>query len=95
MILLAIITFIFGAFKLLLLVVPDVPQMPAAITDPLNFVAGMVGSGVGIVQYILTPPIFIALSVVAVGLFTFDFFWAVFWWILPKIPVIGVHVRKN
>ena len=94
MIVLAIITLIFGTFKLLLAVVPNVPQMSGWISDPLDFVAGMVGSGIGIVQYILSPPIFIALSVVAVGLFVFDFFWAVFWWTLRKIPVIGVHINK-
>lgn len=94
MILMLIINLLYGVFKSLLSVVPNIPPMPAAITDPLNFVAGFVGSGIGTVQYILTPPIFNALMIVGTGLLMFDILWATFWWIARKIPLFSSHIKQ-
>lgn len=93
MILIAILSVIVTVFKILLGIVPDIPQMPGAVTDPLNFLASFVGSGIGTVQYIMSPPIFIALVVVGVALLAFDLAWAVFWWTIRKVP--GVNVIRQ
>lgn len=94
MIVALIITVVFALFALLLGFVPDLPQMPTSVTDPLDFVADMIGSTVAIVSYILTPPLFAVLVVVMIAIFNFDYLWAAFWWILKKVPVLGVHVQK-
>lgn len=86
MIILFLVTMIYSLVKLLLAVIPDLPPVPSAFSDPLGFLAQFIGSGVGIVQYIMSPPLFMAMVLVGGFLLAFDFLWAMFWFILRKVP---------
>lgn len=74
--------------------IPAIPPMPSGIAAPLDFVAILLGTGAGVFQYLLSPPIFIAGIAVAVIVMTFDYAWALTFFVLRKIPFIGSWIRQ-
>ena len=89
MIVMTILTVLVSVFFGLFYLVPSLPAMPTAVADPLDFVANMIGSTTAVVAHVLSPPLFAVLILVMAALFTFDYAWAVFWWILRKVPFVN------
>ncbi len=90
----AIISVVVTVFFALLAVVPSVPPMPTGLEGPLTQFSTMVGTAMGFLQHFLTPPLFNAAVFIAIGLFTFDIAWSVFWFVIVKVPFISQHIHR-
>lgn len=77
---------IVGAIGYLLEPFPTIPPMPAVISSGGDWFKSMILDVTGIVSFVLSPPLFIALVTGFLVIFNLERFWSVFRWILNKLP---------
>jgi len=89
---------IFTAFLTLLIVpitiiigyLPDLPDMPSAITTSASVVITYVGQAFGLLSLWFSTPLVVAMAVSAIALMGFEYFYHLTMWVLRKIPMINV-----
>lgn len=68
--------FILGAFKgvlqFLLGWLPGLPQIPQPVMDGLTSFNNSVAGVVGVISYLYTPPVFLAIMLLMLGVLVFD-----------------------
>lgn len=80
-----------GAVILLIVnLLPELPSMPTAITEPTTSFLSVVGKGLGFVQYLYGAELFIALIVVAVAIMQFERIYHFVLFIVKKIPILNI-----
>lgn len=71
-------------------VLPNLPAMPAPIITGGQYVMTMISSGVGFVKYLYGTALFNAVISLLVLLIAFDQIWNLVFFIIRKIPVLGI-----
>ena len=71
-------------------VIPNIPAMDANIVTALSYASTMITNSVGFLKYIYSAGLFNAFVGVGVVLINFDILWDTAFFIIRKIPMIGV-----
>jgi len=69
---------------------PSLPPIPDAISSGGSFLVDLVDSGMGMLRYIYSPALVVAIFSLFIVLVAFDqIYWLVLW-ILRKIPMLSI-----
>jgi len=76
----AFLTFIFGLF-------PSIPAMPAEIVSGTTYFLNLIGGVVGVISYLVTPPIFIFAFTTIIVILNFEAVYHLAIFLLRKLPL--------
>jgi hypothetical protein len=65
----------------------NLPSLPSVITDAFSYVLSMVSDVSGLLHYIFSTPLFIAIVGVVVAVLAFDQLYHLTMWIVRKLPI--------
>lgn len=71
-------------------VIPNLPAMDSNITNALSYVSTVMTNGVGFVKYIFGGTFFNVVVGIGILLINFDVLWNTAFFIIRKIPMLGV-----
>lgn len=71
-------------------VIPNLPAMDSNITNSLNYASTVLTNGVGFVKYFYGGAFFNVIIGIGILLINFDVLWNTAFFIIRKIPMLGV-----
>ncbi len=83
-----------GITNWLISLVPVIPDPSSQIVSIGDSLIGQVGYAGSLLSYIYTPTLYGLIFVLLILFLAFDWWWALSWWVLRKIPVVGKLVDK-
>lgn len=90
MILNFIIQVIFTLITTILGVLPNIPAIPTAISNGGTYISDTIATFVSFINIFFSPALVSATIVVAIGLFTWEWFYGLALWIIKKIPIVNI-----
>lgn len=81
---------VFGTVKLILGVLPTVAATPSAITSGGDWVISTITGVISVLRYVLSDALLIAVMVVVVGMYTFEWVYHSVMWVIRKIPMVNI-----
>ena len=72
-------------------ILPNVPATPAAIVTGGDWVISTVDSVISVLKMIYGGPLLIAITVVIIGIFTFEWIYHTVLWVIHKLPFLNIH----
>ncbi len=74
--------------------IPAIPVTPSFILQIGDWVTSQLFYGVRLLMYVYTPGLFTLILVLLALFIWFDWWWALSWWVLRKIPFVGSMISK-
>jgi len=81
---------LFGLVKMILSILPDIPNVPENIQDMADYVIELIAETVGVIAYLYTPTLFIFIFTMLIILINFDTLYRLVMWIARKIPSLHI-----
>lgn len=70
---------------IVLSIIPNLPAMPGAIEDSLEYVVSLITDTVGVMAYIYTPVFLLFIFTMFLAIIGFDFVYKFVLWVLHKV----------
>jgi len=83
-------TLIMGAMIVLFDALPDLPSMPTAISTASEWTIDQIAGVISFLSMLYTPVLLTAIVLVIIALFSFEFLYRQFLWVIKKIPIINI-----
>lgn len=90
MILESLMTVISSLISMCFSLLPNIPKMPATVTNTLTHVTTIITDNLGLLECVIRPQTLLVIIPLLVVTINIEHIWNVIWWIIEKIPILNI-----